>query len=179
MVNVSIARRWARALLEVAGAQSDQVLQQLTGFVEGAFGNKELADVFTNPAYNRAQRTGVLEGVMTAAGVTDPGLGNFLRLLVDRNRMQYLPDIARLYRDQADVKAGRVRGKVTSASPLPADSVQRLTQSLERLTQRNVVIETSVDPKLLGGVSAQVGSVVYDGSIRSQLDDLRRSLQNG
>jgi F-type H+-transporting ATPase subunit delta len=106
-------------------------------------------------------------------------LVNVVQLLIERNRMSYLPDIARAYRTLADAKSGRVRGSVVSATPLDADSVRRLEQALEQLTQRNVVLEASVDPGVLGGVSAQVGSVVYDGTLRTQLDAMRRNLAQG
>lgn len=177
MKNVSVARRYAKALIEVAGAHSDQVLEQLTSLVELFDQSPELNDLATNPAYTRSQRSEVMEALITQ-GKLDGAVANLLRLLVDRNRLATLPDIARLYREQADQKAGRVRGKVTSAVPLQPDALQRLQSSLERLVERNVVLESKVDPRLLGGVAAQVGSVVYDGTLRTQLDELRRSLQS-
>ncbi|MFZ5471535.1 MAG: ATP synthase F1 subunit delta [Myxococcota bacterium] len=176
MVNVSVARRYARALLEAAGAQADAVLSELNGFVQALAANAELAEVVQNPAYTRAQRLAVLEAVMTAAGGLQPTLANLLRLLIERNRLGYLPDIARLYQDLTDVKAGRVRGKVVSAVPLPKDAVEKLEKSLERLTQRDVVLEPRVDPKVLGGAAAQVGSQLFDGTLRTQLDEMRRAL---
>lgn len=178
MVNVSIARRYARALLEVATETNslDQTTEQLTSFSKVLEKNSDLADVLTNPAFTRAQRSSVMEALFTAAGGLTPALSNLLRLLVDRGRLGYLPDIARVFLDMADVRAGRIRGKVTSAAPLAHDSLKKLEQALEKLTQRNVVLQTRVDPSVLGGVQAQVGSVVYDGTIRSQLDDLKRVL---
>ena len=65
----------------------------------------------------------------------------------------------------------------TSAVPLSPDAVTQLQQSLQQLTQRNVVLETRVDPALLGGVSAQVGGTLYDGTLRTQLEQLRRELK--
>jgi F-type H+-transporting ATPase subunit delta len=120
----------------------------------------------------------VVEGVMKALprGV-DPILDSTLHLLVDRNRLNYLTDIARLFGDMADARAGRVRGHVTTAAPLSADALARLQQSLQQLTQRNVILETRVDTALLGGVSAQVGSILYDGSLRTQLEQMRRDLK--
>jgi F-type H+-transporting ATPase subunit delta len=175
MVNVSIARRYARALIDAAGANSDTVLNQLTGFVQLTEENRELGDLLVNPAFTRAQRQGVIEAIIAQSGM-DASLANLLRLLVDRQRFQYLPDIARLYRDQADARAGRLRGKVTSAVPLSPEALQKLEHSLERMTQRNVVLEAKVDPSIIGGASAQVGSVVYDGTLRSQLQDIKRQL---
>ncbi|MBZ4330910.1 ATP synthase F1 subunit delta [Corallococcus interemptor] len=180
MVNVSIARRYARAILDVAaeGNRTDAVAEQLNAFAAVVGKSAELSDVLLNPAYSRAQRNRVVEALLQAMpSPAEPALANALRLLVDRNRLGYLPDIARLYRDMADARAGRVRGQVTSAVPLSADALAQLQQSLQQLTQRNVVLETKVDPALLGGVAAQVGGTLYDGSLRTQLEQMRRELK--
>lgn len=179
MVNVSIARRYARALLDVAaeGNRTDAVSEQLASFVKAFDQSSELSDVLLNPAYTRAQRSQVVEALMKLMGTAEPALANTLRLLVDRNRLIYLPDIARVYRDMADARAGRIRGQVTSASKLPADALEQLRKNLQQLTQRDVILESREDPSLLGGVAAQVGSVLYDGSVRTQLEQMRRQLK--
>jgi len=178
MVNVSIARRYARALLEVAVESKtlEATTEQLTSFAQVLQKNEDLADILLNPAFTRPQRTAVVEALFRAAGGLTPAVGNLLRLLVDRGRLGYLPDIARVFLDMADQRAGVVRGKVTSAVPLPQESMQKLQQALEKLTQKKVQLQARVDPRVLGGVSAQVGSVVYDGTLRSQLDELKRTL---
>lgn len=179
MVNVSIARRYARALLDVAteAGRADAVSEQLSTVARALAQNRELADILFNPAYTREQRTRVVEALLQVLGSVEPVLGNTLRLLVDRNRLVYLPDIARLYRDMADAQAGRLRGHITSAVPLSADTLQKLAGSFKQLTQRNVVLEPRVDPAVLGGVAAQVGSTLYDGTLRTQLEQLRRELK--
>ncbi|HSP77388.1 MAG TPA: ATP synthase F1 subunit delta [Myxococcaceae bacterium] len=179
MVNVSIARRYARALLDVAteAGRADAVSEQLNTFAGALAQNRDLADVLFNPAYTREQRTRVIEALLQAFSPVEPALANTLRLLVDRNRLGYLPDISRLFRDMADAQAGRVRGQVTSATPLSPDALKQLTAQLQVLTQRNVVLETRVDPSVLGGVAAQVGSTLYDGTLRTQLEQLRRELK--
>ncbi|MFP2901905.1 ATP synthase F1 subunit delta [Corallococcus sp. 4LFB] len=180
MVNVSIARRYARAILDVAaeGNRTDAVAEQLNAFAAVVGQSPDLSDVLLNPAYSRAQRNSVVEALLKAMpSPAEPALANALRLLVDRSRLGYLPDIARLYRDMADARAGRVRGQVTSAAPLSPDAVSRLQQSLQQLTQRNVVLETKVDPSVLGGVAAQVGGTLYDGTLRTQLEEMRRQLK--
>jgi F-type H+-transporting ATPase subunit delta len=179
MVNVSIARRYARALLDVAAEanRTDAVSDQLSAFVKALEHNRELADVFLNPAYSRTQRSQVVEALIKMMGGVEPALANTLRLLLDRNRLTFLPDIARVFRDMADARAGRVRGHVTSASQLPADALEQLRKNLQQITQRDVILEPRVDPTLLGGVSAQVGSVLFDGSVRTQLEQLRRELK--
>jgi F-type H+-transporting ATPase subunit delta len=179
MVNVSIARRYARALLDVAAEanRTDAVSDQLSTFVKALEQNRELSDVFLNPAYTRVQRNQVVESLIGMVGTVEPVLANTLRLLVDRNRLIYLPDIARVYRDMADARAGRVRGHVTSATKLAPDALEMLRKNLQQITQRDVILEAHEDPTLLGGVSAQVGSVLFDGSVRTQLEQLRRELK--
>ena len=145
MLNVSIARRYARALIDAAGAQADSVLNQLHAFVKMMEKSQELRELMTDPKYTLAQRASVMEGLIRAMGGIDSKLGNLLKLLVDRNRLTYLPDIARLYRDLADAKAGRLRGKVTSAVALSQETITRLEKSFEKLTQKNVVLEPAVD----------------------------------
>jgi F-type H+-transporting ATPase subunit delta len=178
MVNVSIARRYARALLEASGASADEVLQQLEQFVEALQTSKELTDVVNNPAYTVSQRRAVVEQLISSAGSVNPSLSNALKLLTERGRFGALPDIARVYRDLVDVRMGRVRGRITSAKRLDPNVVSTLTGALEKLTQKKVVLETREDPALIGGATATVGSQTYDGSLRAQLDDLKKRLRS-
>jgi F-type H+-transporting ATPase subunit delta len=179
MVNVSVARRYARALLEASGPDAlVGTADQLAAVAALVASNPALADVIRNPAYSRAQRHGVIEGLIQLLRPESPVLPNFLRLLVDRHRVAMLPDVARLFRDMADEKAGRVRGTVVSAVPLDPQSIRQLESTLSQVVQKQVVLDTRVDQQVLGGVSTQVGSVVFDGTLRTQLDDLKRALQS-
>jgi F-type H+-transporting ATPase subunit delta len=179
MVNVSVARRYARALLEASAPGAlVTIADQLSALADLVASNPALADVIHNPAYSRAQRHGVAEGLIQIFKPESATLPNFLRLLVDRHRLALLPDISRLFRDMADEKAGRIRGMVVSAIPLDPQSIRQLEQMLSQVVQKQVVLETRVDREVLGGVSTQVGSVVYDGTLRTQLDDLKRALQS-
>jgi F-type H+-transporting ATPase subunit delta len=179
MVNVSIARRYARALLEASGDSADTVLGQLDSFVALLESSPELKDVVDNPAYTRAQKMKVVEALVGLNGGTNASLVNALKLLVDRSRLTFLPDIARVYRDLVDAKMGRVRGRITSAVPLAPDALSRLSAALKTITSRDILLESKVDPKILGGITAQVGSKMFDGSIRTQLDELGRTLKAG
>jgi F-type H+-transporting ATPase subunit delta len=178
MVNVSIARRYARALLEAAGDKADEVLAQLDGFVKALQGSIELSDVVNNPAYTVSQRKAVIDQLISAAGTVNPALASTLRLLTERGRFGSLPDIARVYRDLVDARLGRLRGRITSARRLAPDTLASLEQSLQKMTEKDVVLETHEDPRLLAGATAQIGSRLYDGSLRSQLDELGRRLRS-
>jgi F-type H+-transporting ATPase subunit delta len=181
MQNVSVARRYARALLEVTteSGTSDKVLPAVEALARALDASPELMEIFVNPAYGRALRKTVTEQLLAGLGQSDAGLVNLIRLLADRDRLPHLPAIARLYRDMVDERAGRVRGQVTSAVPLGKDALARLEKTLEKVTQRSVVLEAKVDPDVLGGLSTHVGSQVFDGTLRSQLEDLRRLLKGG
>jgi F-type H+-transporting ATPase subunit delta len=178
MVNVSVARRYARALLEASGdSAAVGMADQLSSLAALVASNPDLADALSNPAYSRAQQRGVVEGLIQLLPSPGPVLPNFLRLLVDRRRLGALADIARLFRDMADARTGRVRGEVISAVPLDPEAIQKLQKTLSQLLDKQVVLETRVERDVLGGVSTRVGSVVFDGTLRTQLDELHRALR--
>ena len=176
MSNVPVARRYARALLDAAGAEADQLSQQLESLASFFEGHRELFDTISSPTLTRTQRMNLVEAVIANAPGLSPMLGNLLKLLADRGRFSDLLFISRQFRDMVDSRMGRVRGTVTSAAKLGDAQIAGIKKQLEALTQRSVVLETRVDPSLLGGVIASVGSHQYDGSIRSHLDALKREL---
>jgi ATP synthase F1 delta subunit len=110
---------------------------------------------------------------------TDATVVKFLAYVLKRGRMDGVVQMARAYRKLADDDAKRVRALVTSARPLGAEAIARLKEALERATGKQVVMETAVNPELIGGVTTKVGSYVLDGSIRASLDNIRSSLAAG
>jgi F-type H+-transporting ATPase subunit delta len=179
MLNVSIPRRYARALLAATAekSNSDSVLAQLDAIAQAFRESPVLAEVVTHPGYARSDRAAAIEVLIRVAGSLDRVVSNLLRLLAERERLAYLPDIARIFRDMVDSRAGRLRGSLTTAVPVAEPVVQKLETNLGQLTQRRVVLESRVDPSLLGGAAAQVGSTLYDGSLKSQLEELRQNLK--
>ncbi len=178
MVNVSVARRYARALLEAAaGADTDRLSAQLESLTALVRERAELRAFIDDPTYTRAQQHAVLDVLIRQLPIDAEPLPRFLRLLVDRRRLGSLSDITRQFRDLADERAGRIRGRVVSATALSPETLQQLQKALEAVTHARVLLETEVDPTVLGGVSAQVGSVLYDGTLRTGLDEIRRALK--
>jgi F-type H+-transporting ATPase subunit delta len=177
----SLAKRYARALLELAGdaAQIDRFEADLAGFAAAcatpdADGTPLVAtlDAGRHPA---SQRQAVARAVAQRLGC-DPLVIRFLDLLVVRGRISGIDAIARHYRDLADERAGRVRGTVTSAQPLDPAELARITAALERATGRKVVLEVAVDAELIGGVVTRIGSYTLDRSVVSQLQSFRSAL---
>jgi F-type H+-transporting ATPase subunit delta len=174
MIAGSLARRYARALLDIGISKG--VYEQLGKDLDvlGALysGSRDLTEALTNPVFPMARRRAVLESVLERAAVS-PITRNFLLLLLDRERMPYVPAIARELRLMVDERAGRVRAVVTSAAPLSAEHVASIQAALEKSSGKKVLLEKREDPSLLGGVVAKVGDVVYDGSVRTQLESMR------
>jgi F-type H+-transporting ATPase subunit delta len=178
MIMGSIARRYARALFGLA-VESDRVEAWATSLVslkQVVDGSPDLQDVLSNPVYSRDQRRAIVEKLAAALSL-DPAPRNLLFLLGDRNRLSYLGAIVATFRELADEHLGRVRAKVTSAVALEEAAAQSIADKLSQATQAKVLLDRAVDPALLGGVVAQVGSLVYDGSVRTQLEDLRQQLK--
>ena len=178
MIMGSIARRYAKALFSLAVEMRrvepwSESLQSLNEAVEGS---PDLRDVLSNPVYSREQRRAIVEKLAAALRL-DSEPANLLFLLGDRNRLGYLGAIADTFRTLADGHLGRVRARLTSAVPLDASAAQAIADRLSQATKATVLLDREVDPALLGGVVAQVGSLVYDGSVRTQLEDLRRQLK--
>ena len=97
-------------------------------------------------------------------------------LLNERERLEEVPGILEDFRERLDKKAGRLHAKVTSAEPLDKKAIDQLKAALEKSSGKTVVLETTVDPTILGGVVTQVGNVVLDGSVQSMLSNLRKQM---
>jgi F-type H+-transporting ATPase subunit delta len=100
-------------------------------------------------------------------------------LLVDQNRMGYLPQIRDALRELVEQAAGRVTAQLISARPLAQDEVERLREVLSRRVNAEVELQLEVDESLIGGVIARVGDLMLDGSVRTQLDSLSMNLRRG
>ena len=178
MIVGSIARRYARALFDLA-VEQDRVeawSDALASLQQAIDSSQELRDVLENPVYTRDQRRSIVEKLVHALRLErDPA--SLVYLLADRGRLEHLRAIVDTFGHLADEKLGRVRAHITSAVPLDGADAARIAERLSATTRAKVLVESDVDPALLGGVVARVGSITYDGSLRTQLDDLRRQLK--
>jgi F-type H+-transporting ATPase subunit delta len=180
VIHASVSRRYARALcalaveeggLEPAGEELDAVAQALRA-------SNEARTLVENPGYTPAQRHALVD-VLEKRLSLSPLVARFLRLLVDRHRLVELPSIARAYGEMVDEKVGRVRATVTSAKPLTEDELRRVRDTFAAATRHTIVLDSRTDPKIVGGLVTQVGPKVFDGSIKTQLERLRRELKGG
>lgn len=178
MIMGSIARRYAKALfgLAVEKGRVEAWANALLSLKEAAVGSPDLADVLSNPVYSKDQRRAIVEKLAAALSLEQEP-ASLLFLLGDRNRLSYLAAVVDTFQGLADQHLGRVRARVTSAVKLEDGAAQAIADTLSKATQAKVLLDRVVDPAILGGVVAEVGSLVYDGSVRTQLEDLRNQLK--
>jgi F-type H+-transporting ATPase subunit delta len=171
------AARYARALLDVViqEANPEQVEQQLVAFAELLEQHPDLQKALTSPAVPAAGKRGIVGDLATRLQ-TAPQLGKLLGLLADRDDLAVLPDLVATYRERLLEYRQVVRAEVTTAEPLTPEKSTQLQQRLATITGRTVTMRTKVDPALIGGAVARVGSTVYDGSIATQLERIRERL---
>ena len=172
------ATRYAKALLDVVVAErldAAAVERDLASVVTAMTEHPDLHRAFVSRAIPQTIRVNVVRSFLGQAQVTGP-VGKLIMMLADRGRLDLLPLVLDVYRERLLAHRNIVRASVTSAAPLSPEKVRSLEASLGSLTGKTVQLETSVDPSIIGGVVTRIGSTVYDGSIRTQLQKMRQQL---
>jgi F-type H+-transporting ATPase subunit delta len=177
MVTGSLARRYARAVVEIGTEHGnlDKLGADLRALATAMHDSAELVTVLTNPAIRRADRRRVIDGLLQRLKA-QPHTRNLVSLLLDGERLGSLAAISREVDAMIEARAGRMMAEVTSARPLDAAQLTQITTALEKLSGKKVTVTKHEDPDLLGGVVAKLGDTVYDGSLRTQLRTLRDEL---
>jgi F-type H+-transporting ATPase subunit delta len=173
------AVRYARALFDTALAEKTDLARthaDVKGFADLFEGNEALGRVLTNPAIPAARKRGVIRELLTRAGAVQPAVGKLLLLLAERDRLALLPAVRDAFENRLMDHQKVVRARVTTAVALPNDRIDAIRDGLNKATGRDVRLETQVDPAIIGGAVAQIGSTVFDGSVTRQLERLRESL---
>jgi F-type H+-transporting ATPase subunit delta len=175
-----VASRYARALVDLVtrpGATVDArvVAAQLETVEQVLQTSPELNQVLLSPAVNASKKRAVLERIGQSAGFSRLVL-NFLNVLIDHRRINIFRDVRASFEQQLDERRGVVRVDVTSARPLGAQQQESLTKGLADFTGQQVRSTFAVDEELIGGVVTRIGSTIFDGSVRGQLEGLRRRL---
>jgi F-type H+-transporting ATPase subunit delta len=163
------ANRYARALMDVLYPDKAQAgLQQLQDFLSLLNDQPEARRFLENPTIAGDRRKRMLKEIFDALSL-DRRVANFIGILADRDRLPILEEIIQAYQKLLDERMGILRARVTSAYTLDAAQQRELAARLEQVTGKQIRMEVAVDPSLIGGMVAQVGSTIYDGSVRQQL----------
>jgi F-type H+-transporting ATPase subunit delta len=180
MTSSAVVNRYANALVDVvvspnSGVDPALAVSQLRSFEDALRTAPELGTVLASPAVSAARKRQVIRRVADALGL-ERVIRNFLLVLSDHHRAAALADMIRAFEILMDERLGFLHAEVASASELTQQQRDQLAVELGRLAASQVRMKFVVDPDLIGGVTARVGSKVYDGSVRGQFAILRRRL---
>jgi F-type H+-transporting ATPase subunit delta len=172
------ARRYAAALFDVASANGtlDRAERDLQSVLDLLAAHPTLQQVFETPTIPAAKKRAVLQAVLTHAGDLGGEVRRTLELLADRDRLALISLVAVAFRARLDVVRRHVAAEVVTAVPMADDRRAALEAALGQITGGTVSIAGRVDPAIIGGLVAKVGSVVYDGSVTRQLERMRERL---
>jgi len=178
--NLAVARRYAKALLLIGkeDGQAELYRDELGSFSCLVSQNKELEQALCNPLYDSAGRKKILESILKKLNLSKV-LRAFLLLLFDKGRMGFVTAINEFYGKLADELKGIARASLVSAAELTGDTIDQVRASLSKMTGKVIVLEVEQDPGLIGGIVTRIGDLVLDGSVRTQLQNMRESLKRG
>lgn len=177
MKDRKLASRYARALIAALPepASQDRAGEFLDALVESLKTNGALRAALLDPAVPGASKAALLDALVAAKGAS-PEVARFLATVAAHRRIANLASIAETFREERERAQGAVSGTLTTAAPISDDLAARAAAALSKLAGRTVRLELQVDPRLMGGAVARVGSMLFDGSVKSQLDQLRHRI---
>jgi F-type H+-transporting ATPase subunit delta len=178
--NLSIARRYAKALLLIGkeDGQAETYREELDGVSQLIAGDPDLGRAINNPLYSAADRGKVLEAVIQKLNLSKV-MQSFLLLLFEKGRFGFLESVNDFYQKLADDLKGIARASLVSATELGDDTVDKIRAALSKRTGKDIILEVQQNPELIGGIVTKIGDLVLDGSIKTQLVNMRESLKRG
>jgi F-type H+-transporting ATPase subunit delta len=180
MTSSAIVNRYANALVDIvvspnSGIDPARAVGQLREFEQAVKTAPQLATILASPAVSGARKRLVIGRIADALG-SDRVIRNFILVLSDHRRAHALSEMIEAFDVLLDERLGLVHAEVVSAAELSSEQQDRLSAELGRIAASRVRMKFVIDPELIGGVTARVGSKVYDGSVRGRLEKLRQLL---
>ena len=171
------AARYARALLDITITESDPIAAEkdLAAFVDLVQRHPDLQRALANPVVSATAKRAVVQQLLERTQPTAPA-GKLLLLLASRGRIELVPDVLDVYREQLMEHRKVIQAEVTTAAPLAPERVSELQQRLAKITGRTVTMTMKVDEAIIGGIVTRIGGTVYDGSVATQLAKVRDRL---
>ena len=177
---IAVARRYAEALADVATTrnQVEQIDNDVRVFAEMVKSSRELHDTFASPIVSHSDKLKVLEALI-ARSATGQMTANLLRTMLSHDRLHHVAEVYEQFRREMNERKGLVIAEVTTATAVGPAEQAKLGRTLEQMTGKRVEFEFKTDPSLIGGVVTRIGSVVYDGSVRTRLQEIKERLKQG
>lgn len=176
----TVARRYAVALADVVTKTNEttSVQTELKIWEEMIISNSQLLDAFSNPSIAHDSKEKVLENLIEKTKPTKT-TANFLRVLLRNSRLTEIREINERFVSVLEERSGAIAAQITSARPLSDAQKAELQINLNKLTGKNVSPNFEIDETIIGGIITRVGSTVYDGSVKTKLENLKYQLVNG
>jgi len=176
----TISRRYATALADVVlkTGEVEIVKSELTTWEQMIAGSESLHSAFGNPSIAHLKKEQVLEALIAKARPTKT-TANFLRVLLRNSRLTELREINERFAIVLEERSGSILAEVSSARELSENQKNELKANVEKLTGKQVKLNFDINNELIGGVVTRIGSTIYDGSVKTQLENLREQLMNG
>jgi F-type H+-transporting ATPase subunit delta len=174
----SVASTYARAFADVVLDSRVDVKRAVGGLRRIAAlvtESEELRRVWENPAVPAEQKRRLLDAIVKREGIEKP-VRNLVAVLIDHRRVQYLEQIAQQLEKELDARLGFAEAEITSARELGDAEQRALEAQIEKVTGRRVRARFALDPSLLGGAVVRVGSTIYDGSVKGQLEKIKEAI---
>jgi len=171
-----VATRYAEALLDTARDQGvlDSVAESFAAVMDAVKDNVDLRIFMDSPQVRTEEKKELLETVF--GGKIERVLLNFFLLLIDKNRIQNTRDIGEVFAELVETEQGFVRARVVTAIDLPDDLAAALKGNLAAHTGKKIILEKKIDPAVIGGVCVTLGDKILDGTVRTNLDLLRKTM---
>jgi F-type H+-transporting ATPase subunit delta len=174
------SKRYARALLSIGQEEKkyEEYGHNLNDFAAFCAANQQFHRTISSKVFPVEDRRKILDYVLEKSSY-DTIVKNFLRLLLEKDRVAAIEDISAHYSQLIDEISGITRAEIIAARPVKAEALDKLAAALARLTSRKVKTEIKEDPSLIGGLVVRIGDLVLDGSVKAQLEGLKESLKRG
>jgi F-type H+-transporting ATPase subunit delta len=177
LIRHSIAKRYAKALFEVGEKEGKyrKYLDELGSILETIEAEPRLKTTLMLPLLEMAKRRELLSEVVRILDISPPVAGT-LQMLLEKNRVSYVPLVKEMYGDLVDEKEGRIKGALYTAYPVSGDVKARIEEALSGRLQKKVELAVTEDKNLIGGIKVVVGGLRIDGSVRRQLEILNERI---
>ncbi|MCD6490619.1 MAG: ATP synthase F1 subunit delta [Thermodesulfobacterium sp.] len=175
---MAIAFKYAKGLFTAAkelnktkefGEELNQIKDLLTSM-------PEVLSALQNPIYPPDLKMEIIDEILKSIKV-DPEIERFLKLLVERRRIQYIKEIVAMYQELLDEELNIARGEVITAYPLGSEEKKELEEVLKGYLKKEVILESKVDEEIIGGIKIKIGDLIFDGSLKTQLGKFKEIIK--
>ena len=175
-----VAQRYAKALIELTKSRKEleDTGNKLSEASESYLSSVELQEILASNKVSFQVKQKIL-GKLLERLKTSTLISKFCRYLLSKRRFELIPSISKAFETLYQAKIGRIQAKVSVTHELSDTSLKKLEKTLSALTGKEVQVETNLDPTLIGGIVTRIGSTVYDGSLRNQLNLIHQSISKG